>query len=157
MTLILNDTTYNTKIEADRRFIGDYFEKKLLIYFINNGISVQYIAENNRFSLYDFIVDKDGIKYIVELKSRLKSVSEHIVEYICYNKITAFRNLIKKNMNTKVLFIFCHISDEKNYEFYHYCMNDFNILDDICFLTTIFDKKTYELPVKYLRPLEEFI
>jgi hypothetical protein len=36
------------------------------------------------------------VPYIVELKSRLKSVSEHIVEYICYNKITAFKNLIKK-------------------------------------------------------------
>ena len=118
--LILNNITYNTKKEEDRRIIGDYYENQLLKHLINNGINVKYIAENNRFSLYDFIIEKDGIKYLVELKSRLLSIDKHNIELICYNKIQALKKIIKKNENNKVLFIFNHITSQDDFEFYYY-------------------------------------
>ena len=105
--LNLNGIEYNTTDENSRRAIGDFYEHKLLSFFINNNINVKYIAENNRFSIYDFIIEKDGIKYIVELKSRLQKLENHTIELICYNKIQAFKKIVEKaKSKTKIIFIF---------------------------------------------------
>ena len=42
--LTINGIVYNTKKEEDRRVIGNYFEKQLFKYLINNGVDVKYIA-----------------------------------------------------------------------------------------------------------------
>ena len=68
--MVLNITRL-TKIHAVR-----------LVIITSNNINVKYIAENNRFSIYDFIIEKDGIKYIVELKSRLQKLENHTIELI---------------------------------------------------------------------------
>lgn len=154
--LILDNAIYDTKQENHRRIIGNYFEKQLLTHLINNGINVKYIAENNRFSLYDFIIEKDGIKYLVELKSRLMSLEHHNIELICSNKITALKQIINKQPKTKALFIFCHITSQDLYEFYYYVI-DFDKINEDCFLNTHFQKYTYELPIRYVKPLNEFI
>ena len=155
--LTINGIVYNTKKEEDRRVIGNYFEKQLFKYLINNGVDVKYIAENNRFSLYDFIIEKDGSKYIVELKSRLLSLDKHNVELISTNKIEAFKKITKKCKDTKILFIFNHINSQDDYDFYYYLIDDYDKLNDICFLNMEYPKYTYELPIRYLKPLNEFI
>jgi hypothetical protein len=111
--LNLNGIEYNTTDENSRRAIGDYYEHKLLSNFINNNINVRYIAENNRFSKYDFIIEKDCIKYIVELKSRLGNIENHTIELISYNKIQAFKKIVDKaKIKTKIIFIFNHIETQ---------------------------------------------
>ena len=154
--LILDNVIYDTKQENHRRIIGDYFEKQLLTHLINNGINVKYISENNRFSLYDFVIEKDGIKYLIELKSRLLGIEHHNIELICSNKITALKQIINKQPKTKALFIFCHITSQDLYEFYYYEI-DFDKINQDCFLNTHFKKFTYELSVRYVKPLNEFI
>ena len=155
--LNLNGIEYNTTDENSRRAIGDYYENKLLSNFINNNINVKYIAENNRFSIYDFIIEKDGIKYIVELKSRLQKLENHTIELISYNKIQTFKKIVDKAKKTKILFVFNHVESQDNYKFYYYLV-DLKTIDDICFLNyDCYDKPTYEIPTRYLRPLQDFI
>jgi hypothetical protein len=154
--LSLNGIIYNTNNENSRRIIGDYYEHKLLSFFINNNINVKYVSENNRFILYDFILEKDGIKYITELKSRLSNINNHTIELICYNKIQAYKKIINKSKTeTKILFIFNHIEAQDNYKFYYYIV-DIDKMDDLFFINyDCYDKPTYEIPIKYIKPIEE--
>jgi hypothetical protein len=157
--LNLNGVIYNTNNENSRRIIGDYYEHKLLTFFINNNINVQYVAENNRFSLYDFIILKDSIKYIVELKTRLSGIEKHTIELICYNKIQAFKKIIDKSKakKTKIIFIFNHVETQDNYKYYYYIV-DLDNMDDNFFINyDSYVKPTYEIPTKYIKPIEEFI
>jgi hypothetical protein len=151
--LNLNGIVYNTANEVDRRFIGKYYELKLLSELLKNNVNVKYISNENKFSSHDFIINIDGIKYITELKSRLMSLNNHSFELICQNKINTYKTLIR-NKNTKILFIFNHITTEDNYNFFYYIV-DVDMIDDIAFLNLdYYNKPTYELPIKYLKPLE---
>ena len=156
--LNLNGIIYNTSIEADRRIIGKYYELKLLKYFNNNNIEVEYISNDNIFSSYDFIITYNNIKYIVELKSRLNDINNHNFELISSNKIKAFKKLINKNKDViKILFVFNHIITEDNFKFYYYIVNTDEI-ENIAFLNyDCYDKPTYELPIKHLKPLEQLL
>ncbi len=155
--LNLNGIIYNTNNENSRRITGDYYEHKLLTFFINNNINVKYAAENNRFSLYDFIIMKDGIKYLVELKSRLSGIENHAIELICYNKIKALKKIVDKSKETKIIFIFNHIETQDNYKFYYYIV-DIDNMDDKFFINyDSYVKPTYEIPIKYIRPIIDFI
>ena len=143
--LKLNGFEYSTTDQNSRRAIGDYYEYKLLAFFINNNINVKYIAENNRFSIYDFIIEKDGIKYIVELKSRLQKIEYHTIELICFNKIQAFKKIVDKAKKTKILFIFNHVESQDNYKFYYYLV-DLKIMDDTFFINyDCYDKPTHQI------------
>ena len=116
-----------------------------MAFFINNNINVKYIAENNRFSIYDFIIEKDGIKYIVELKSRLQKIEYHTIELICFNKIQAFKKIVDKAKKTKILFIFNHVESQDNYKFYYYLV-DLKIMDDTFFINyDCYDKPTHQI------------
>lgn len=155
--LNLNGILYNTSIEADRRIIGKYYELKLLSYFNNNNIEVEYISNDNKFSSYDFIISYNNIKYIVELKSRLNDINMHNFELICSNKIKAFKKLINKNKDIKILFVFNHIITEYNFKFYYYIV-DTDEIENIAFLNhDCYEKPTYELPIRYIKPLEQLL
>ena len=96
--------------------------------------------------------------YIVELKSRLQKIENHMIELICYNKIQALKKIVDKaKSKTKIIFIFNHIESQDNFKFY-YCLVDLKIMDDTFFINyDCYDKPTYEIPTRYLKPLEEFI
>ena len=85
------------------------------------------------------------------------SLDKHNVELISTNKIEAFKKITKKCKDTKVLFIFNHINSQDDYDFYYYLIDDYDKLNDICFLNMEYPKYTYELPIRYLKPLNEFI
>ena len=153
--LYLNGILYNTTIEADRRIIGRHYEQKLYNYFIDNNINIEYTSQDNKYCSHDFIISFNNINYIVELKSRLDSINKHSYELICSNKIKAFKKLINKNKNIKILFVFNHITTEDNYNFYYYIV-DINKIDDIAFLNyDSYKCPTYELPIRHLNPLDQ--
>ena len=152
--IIIDSILYNTKCEADRRFIGLYEEKKLLTCFINNNIPIQHISNDNQYSQYDFLISKDNITYIIELKSRLGNIRNHTYELLSISKIGKYKKICKSNNNTKCIFIFNHIdTDNNNSNDYYYYEVDFNQLDEIAFK----HYTTYELSIKYIKPIEELI
>ena len=150
--IIIDDVLYNTKNENDRRFIGIYEEKKLLTHFINNNIKIEHISQDNIYSFYDFIIFNDGIKYIIELKSRLGNIKTHLIELLAVNKIENYKKLYKDDKNIKFIFIFNHIdTEENNKNDYYYYEIDFNNFDLFKF------SNAYELPIRQLKPLEQFL
>lgn len=152
--IIIDNILYNTKCEADRRFIGLYQEKKLLRHFINSHIKIEHISNENQYSPYDFIIRHNELIYIIELKSRLGNIKNHTYELIAINKINKYKNICKKNSNIRCIFIFNHIDTENNNENdYYFYRVVFDELDDICFR---FDT-AFQLPIRHIKPLNEFI
>jgi hypothetical protein len=150
--IIIDDVLYTTKNENDRRFIGIYEENKLLKHFINNNIKIEHISQDNKYSFYDFIIYNDVIKYIIELKSRLGNIKNHLIEFLPINKIENYKKLYKDDKNIKFIFIFNHIdTEENNKNDYYYYEIDFNNFDLFKF------SNAYELPIRQLKPLEQFL
>lgn len=153
--IIIDNILYNTKIENDRRFIGLYFEKKLLTHLINNNIKIEHISNDNKYSPYDFIIRCKETIYIVELKSRLGSIKHHNCELMSYSKICKYKKICNKNDKIRCIFIFNHIDiDNNNINDYYYYEINFDDIDDICFKL---NDNTYELGIRHLKSLSEFI
>ena len=156
--LVINHTLYNTKFEEDRSFIGQHYEDKLFEYFTSQNIDVKHMSKDNKFSLYDYVIKIGNTTYLVELKSRLMGIKNHSVELLCSNKVNSILEIIKKQKNeTKLMYIFCHISSENDYEYYYYIVDNLSTLNEICFLNMEYKKWTFELSVKFLKPLDSFL
>lgn len=152
--IIIDDILYNTKCEADRRFIGLYYENQLITHFINNNIKIEHISNDNKYSPYDFIIRHNGIIYIIELKSRLGNISNHTYELMSISKINKYKCICNKNSNYRCVFIFNHIdTDDNNKNDYYFYKIKFKELDDICFR---FDT-AFQLPIRHIKPLNDFL
>ena len=160
--IIIEGNIYNTKQEKHRRYLGLHEEKKFLTFLINNQVNVKHVSDDNVFSPYDFIIEKDDIIYIIELKSRLGNISNHNIEYMSLNKINKYKKICKNDKKKiECMFVFNHIDVINGNEYggnnYYYYTIDFDKVDDICFRTIKDNSETLELPVRYLRKLEVFI
>lgn len=156
--IVVNGILYNTKCESDRRFIGLYEERRLLTYLINKNIKIQHISNNNKYSPYDFIIKHNDIIYIIELKSRLGNIKHHTYELMSISKISKYKKICNKNSNVKCIFIFNHIDiDNNNENDYYYYEIEFDKLDNICFRIINDYNTTFQLPIRHIKPLNDFL
>lgn len=161
--IVIDGVLYNTKCENDRRFIGLYQERRLLSYLINKNIKIEHISNENKYNCYDFIIRHYDMIYIIELKSRLGVIDNHTYELMSYSKIQKYKKICNNyknttNTNVKCIFIFNHINtDDNNSNDYYYYEIDFKKLEDVCFRIITDYSITYQLPIRYLKPLDTFI
>ena len=151
--ILIKGKVLNTKIEEDRRLIGEYGEILLMNYFISKSIKFKYMNYDNKYSRYDFKLNYDNKNYIIELKTRLEKLENHNIEILDYNKVQHYIYLRKFN-NIKIIFIFNHIESENDNKFYYYEIDDIEEFENITFLNTKFKNKLYELPTKHLKSIE---
>ena len=158
MTLTIKGNIINTNIEEHRKILGNYGELLLELFFIKNKINFENQNNINKYSRFDFKINLNNMNYIVELKTRIGNIENHSIEILDYNKIQYYLYLKKTtNTNIKIIFIFNHLETEDMYNFYYYEIDDIDILENICFLNTSFKNKYYELPIRYLKPIENLI
>lgn len=151
----INNITYNTNNYEDRKNIGLSQEIIFHNFLKENEIIYKHISEEMPYNSFDFIKIDEKTRKIVELKTRLKNISYHNVAYIDYNKIENYKRILKQYPNTKFYFVFNHLNlEDATNEFYIYEV-DFKELPKISFIINIFDKKTFELPIKHLIPLKD--
>lgn len=153
--LIIKNKLYDTTIKEHKDYIGNYYEIKLFNYFLNNNINIKHISENDKYSSYDFIMRYNKKNYIVELKSRLGNIRNHNIEFISYSKINNYKIILKKNPNTNFIFIFNHIDNENEYNFFYYEVN-FDFIEKLE-LKLIKESYAYILPIENIKPIDNFI
>ena len=149
--ILIENIEYNTSKEEDRRFIGLYFENKFYDFLIKNNLKYHYISNENPFLPFDFIKKKNGNLKILELKTRLKNITTHSSALIDYEKIQKYKKIQQKHPNSNFFFVFNYVDVDN--EFYYYKI-DFNFLENLD-IKMIFNKKTYILPIEYLKKLSD--
>ena len=153
--IIINNKEYNTNLYNDRKELGIEQEQLLHMYLKDNNLNYVYISDELPFNAYDFIKDENNEVKIIELKSRIGQIETHNIEYIDFAKIQQYKKLSNIHTNLKAYFIFNHIDVKDGSNEYYIYEVDFKTINDVCFLTTIKGKKTYELPIRHLRQLKD--
>jgi hypothetical protein len=161
MKLTIKGNIINTSIQEHRKILGDYGELLLNSLLIKNNIRFDDMNLKNKFSRFDYLIkDKNDKPYIIELKTRIGNLNNHSIEILDYNKIQHYLYLkenIRDYNDVKIIFIFNHIETEENYKFYYYEINDYKEFLNISFLNSKFENKIFELPIKYLKPIENLL
>jgi len=157
--ITIKGNVLNTSIEEHRQLLGNYGEILLSNFFIKYNLKFKYMNDDNKYSRYDFKLELNDNLYIIELKTRIGHIDKHNIEILDYNKVHHYLYLKKVNNNIKfkIIFIFNHIEGDDNYNFYYYEIDDINEFENITFLNDKFKNKFYELPIRYLKPIEELI
>lgn len=156
--IILNGEELDMTIEDNRRILGKHYENVLYNLLISKGYD--YRLAKNEFCCYDmFNYDKrNGIKNFLELKTRTKPISELNVEYVDVEKVKKYKLIQDITFSSDICnfyYIFNHLStlNENNNEYYYFKI-DFSTIDKY-FVNNICNKKTYEIPIRDVRPLKE--
>lgn len=150
--IIIENIEYNTNIEEDRRVIGKYYEERLYEYLLKNKLKYNHISNEQPYISFDFIKKNKKNLKIIELKTRLNNITNHSSALIDYNKIQKYKKIQKNHPNSKFIFVFNYVDVDN--EFYYYEI-DFHFLDDNIEVKIIFNKKTYILPIEYLKKLSD--
>jgi len=159
MSLIkINDIEYDTHKQEDRRKVGKIYEDIFYKYLIKYDRRFKHMSIKDPYGPYDFIKNINDNLIIIELKTRIKKLSHHSIELLDYNKIENYKKIQKKHPKSKFIFVFNHIdTDNDNYNQYYFYEVNFLFLENNIFIDNIFGKKTYELPIKYLNKLDDYL
>jgi hypothetical protein len=154
--VFLNGQSLNMTSQNDRRTLGHFYEQQLYNLLVSNGYD--FHLAKNKFCCYDFYHydEKNSIKIFLELKTRTKPLNEFVVEYADVEKIRKYRQINDITFPSDeciFYYIYNHIIDEEHTEYYYYKI-DFNTIDDF-FVSDVCGKKTYEIPIRCVKPLKE--
>lgn len=159
--VIINNKTYNTLLQQDRIFIGEYFEDKFYEYFIKNiNDKLIHISKEKIYSPYDFYLKDDNNIYLIELKTRLGNIDNHDEEIIDHNKLNKILKISNeyKTKTINIIFIFNHIehSNGDDNKFYIYKVDMDYLKTKAIFLYDVGGKPIYKIKTSILSPLEEY-
>jgi Holliday junction resolvase-like predicted endonuclease len=170
MSFKINNKIYHSSIYNDNIFIGNYYENIFYNWFNENIINnkIINISKNNRYSHYDFMLKTKKNINLIELKSRLKNITDHqysIIDCLKIDKLLEIKNEYLKDgkRSLNIIFIFNFVNNnETNNEGsyttdYYYYVIDEDYLKNNCIIEQRYNKNCYLLPIENIKKLDKDI
>ena len=122
----------------NRLIFGAYYENKLLDLFDKNNLNFKNVSVEDKMCFYDFLRQDTKTPVIIELKSIINTTNKNI-HLVSYYKIQKYKKMLRKNPQTRFIYIFNQVKTQEEYEFFYNEIDIKKINDDVYFLTTLPD------------------
>lgn len=160
MKFRIQDKEIDTDTQEGKITFGNYYEQKLFKYLKNNPENnFKMVSNTDIYSLYDFIdnTDEKNIR-IIELRSRIGNIKNFKFDIFDIKKYDRLINLLN-NDNIKDIYIYFGHIEPNNYKEFKFYSIDIRILqklinDDEIKKNIYYKKNMYEIPIKFLNPIE---
>jgi len=152
---ILNILSLDLKNNLKNRLLfGEYYEKKLLELLDENNLNFKNVSVEDPMCFYDFLRQDTKTPVIIELKSIINTTNKNI-HLVSYYKIQKYKKMLRKNPQTRFIYIFNQVKTQEEYEFFYNEIDIKKINDDVYFLTTLPDGSRYfEIPKREFKLLK---